>query len=40
MEMLKTLNEDEKITIAIVTHEVDIAKYGKRIIHVKDGRVV
>lgn len=40
MEMLETLNEDEKITIAIVTHEVDIAKYGKRIIHVKDGRVV
>jgi len=40
MELLKTLNEEEKITIAIVTHEVDIAKYGKRIIHVKDGRVV
>ena len=40
MELLKTLNEEEKITIAIVTHEVDIAKYGKRIIHVKDGKVV
>lgn len=40
MELLKTLNEEEKITIAIVTHESDIAKYGKRIIHVKDGRVV
>ena len=40
MKMLKTLNEDEKITIAIVTHEVDIAKYGKRTIHVKDGKVV
>ncbi|MEK7096807.1 MAG: ABC transporter ATP-binding protein [Patescibacteria group bacterium] len=39
MELLKTLNEEEKITIAIVTHEVDIAKYGKRIIKVKDGRV-
>lgn len=40
MELLKTLNEEEKITIAIVTHESDIAKYGKRIISVKDGRVV
>jgi len=40
MELLKTLNEEEKITIAIVTHEADIAKYGKRIINVKDGRVV
>jgi putative ABC transport system ATP-binding protein len=40
MELLKTLNEEERITIAIVTHESDIAKYGKRIIHVKDGAVV
>jgi len=40
MKLLKTLNEEEKITIAIVTHEVDIAKYGNRIIHVKDGKVV
>ena len=40
MELLKTLNEDEKITIAIVTHEADIAKYGSRIINVKDGKVV
>jgi putative ABC transport system ATP-binding protein len=40
MELLKTLNEEEKITIAIVTHEKDIAKYGKRIINVKDGKVV
>lgn len=40
MELLKTLNEEEKITIAIVTHESDIAKYGNRIINVKDGKVV
>lgn len=39
MELLKTLNEEEKITIAIVTHEADIAKYGKRIIKVRDGKV-
>lgn len=40
MELLKELNEKEKITIAVVTHEVDIAKYGKRIINVKDGKIV
>jgi len=39
MELLKTLNEKEKITVAIITHEVDIAAYGKRIIKIKDGKV-
>lgn len=39
MELLKDLNEKEKITIAVVTHESDIAAYGKRIIKVKDGSV-
>ena len=40
MELLKTLNEEEKITIAIVTHEADVAKYGRRIIKVRDGKVI
>ena len=40
MELLKTLNEEEKITIPIVTHEADVAKYGKRIIKVRDGKVI
>lgn len=39
MSLLKELNEKEKITIAVVTHESDIAAYGKRIIKVKDGAV-
>jgi len=39
MELLKTLNEKEKITIAIITHEIDIAAYSKRIIKIKDGKV-
>ncbi len=39
MDLLKELNEKEKITIIVVTHEVDIAAYGKRIIRVKDGRI-
>ena len=40
MELLKTLNEEERITIIIVTHESNIAAYGKRIIRVKDGKVI
>jgi len=39
MELLKDLNEKEKITIAVVTHESNIAAYGRRIIKVKDGSV-
>lgn len=39
MHLLKELNEKEKITIAVVTHEADIAAYGKRIIRVKDGGI-
>lgn len=40
MELLKFLNENEKLTIAVVTHEVDIASYGKRIVNVRDGKIV
>jgi putative ABC transport system ATP-binding protein len=38
MELLKSFNE-EGITIIMVTHEEDIAAYGSRIIHIKDGLI-
>jgi len=38
MELLQQLN-NEGITIIQVTHNEDFAKYGKRIIHLKDGRI-
>jgi putative ABC transport system ATP-binding protein len=31
---------DEGITIVLVTHERDFAKFGKRIVELKDGRVI
>lgn len=40
MNLLKKLNEEEKITVVVVTHEADIASYGKRIIKIKDGRII
>lgn len=40
MELLVKLNRDSGISIVLVTHEPDIAEFGKRIIRFKDGKVV
>jgi len=37
MDLFQKLNEEEKITIVVVTHEPNIAEYSKRIIHIRDG---
>ncbi|HLD91919.1 MAG TPA: ABC transporter ATP-binding protein [Patescibacteria group bacterium] len=39
MDIFKKLN-DEGHTIIMITHEPDIAEHAKRIIHVKDGRII
>ena len=39
MELLTGLNEKRHITIAMVTHELDIAEYSHRIIAFRDGRI-
>jgi len=40
MNLLKALNEKEGITVVLVTHEPDIAAYGKRMIRIKDGKII
>lgn len=37
MDLLKELNEREKLTIIVVTHESGVANYTNKIIHIKDG---
>lgn len=39
MHILQTLNKEGK-TIVLITHEPDIAKQAKKIIHFKDGKIV
>lgn len=40
MELFRTLNEQDKITIIQVTHSEENAGYGNRIIRLQDGQVV
>ena len=40
MGIMQTLNEQQGITIILVTHEPDIAQYAKRVILFKDGLVI
>jgi len=39
MEILQRLNEEQGLTVVIVTHEMDIAHYAKRAIEFRDGRI-
>jgi putative ABC transport system ATP-binding protein len=40
MNLLKALNEKEGITVVLVTHESDIAAYGKSMIKIRDGEII
>lgn len=40
MEIFQSLQRERGITIVLITHEMDVAQYGSRIISFKDGSVV
>jgi putative ABC transport system ATP-binding protein len=39
MDLFQKLN-DQGITVLLVTHEHDVAEYAKRIIELKDGKII
>lgn len=39
MGLLVKMNEERGITIVLVTHELDISEYAKRVVTFKDGRI-
>jgi putative ABC transport system ATP-binding protein len=39
MDIFQRLNRDRKLTVIVVTHEPDVARYAERIVHVRDGRI-
>ncbi|MBQ4130432.1 MAG: ABC transporter ATP-binding protein [Alphaproteobacteria bacterium] len=39
LKFFKQLNHDLGITIVMITHEFDIAKYADRLIHIRDGKI-
>jgi len=40
MDIFQRLNRERGITVLLITHEVDIAEYGSRIVSFRDGHVV
>ena len=40
MRIVQELNEESGITIILVTHEQDIARYAKRQVHFRDGKII
>ncbi|MDR3254765.1 MAG: ABC transporter ATP-binding protein [Synergistaceae bacterium] len=39
MELFRELNENEGMTIVLVTHEPEVAAYARRILHFRDGEI-
>ena len=40
MGIFQRLNQERGITVVLITHEMDIAEYGTRIVTFRDGQVV
>jgi len=40
MDMFSRLNAERGITVVLVTHEADVAAFARRVVHLRDGRIV
>lgn len=40
MKLFSRLREEENMTIVMITHELEIAKYAERVVHLIDGKIV
>jgi putative ABC transport system ATP-binding protein len=40
MKLLSNLNETQRRTIVLITHEQDIARFARRVVELRDGRIV
>jgi ABC-type lipoprotein export system ATPase subunit len=40
LQMFQKLNEEQGITIILVTHDANVARHARRTIHIKDGLIV
>jgi len=39
LRMFQQLNEDEGLTIILVTHDANVARFARRVIHIRDGAI-
>jgi ABC-type lipoprotein export system ATPase subunit len=39
LRLFQQLNEEEGITLILVTHDAEVAAHAKRVIHIRDGRI-
>lgn len=40
MSLLTRMNQEEKLTVIMVTHDLEYLKYANRVIHIVDGQIV
>jgi putative ABC transport system ATP-binding protein len=40
LELLRSINRDDGVTVIVITHEDDIAHLCRRLIHIKDGQIL
>ena len=38
--MFQQLNEEDGITLILVTHDANVAQHAKRLIHIRDGLII